>query len=86
MTTETLHSLISTHSSELVEVLQSVSGLQVSVTNMAPEMRIPSHITALYVFAVVNLMALFHVSLVDANIIVVSPTFRCSRTELNLAF
>ena len=45
---------------------------QMSALAMVPEMKIPGHITALYVFAVVNLMALFHVTLVDANIIIVS--------------
>ena len=39
---------------------------------MVPVAVIPGHITALYVFAVVNLMALFHVSLVEADIMVVS--------------
>ncbi|XP_006825245.1 E3 ubiquitin-protein ligase RNF13-like, partial [Saccoglossus kowalevskii] len=34
---------------------------------------IPSSITTLYIFAVVNLVALFHVSCVDADIIVISP-------------
>ena len=46
-----------------------------SAVIMVPEMNIPSHITALYVFAVVNLMALFHVTLVDANIIIVSSEY-----------
>jgi len=31
---------------------------------------IPGHITAIYIFAVVNLMALFHITLVEANIII----------------
>lgn len=38
-------------------------------------MPIPGHITAIYVFAVVNLMALFHVTLVEANLIVVSTRY-----------
>ncbi len=42
---------------------------------MLVTMQIPRHITALYVFAVVNLMALFHITLVEANIMVVSKDY-----------
>ncbi|XP_077987650.1 E3 ubiquitin-protein ligase RNF13-like isoform X2 [Glandiceps talaboti] len=40
---------------------------------MPPYSRIPSTVTTLYVFTVVNMVALFHVSCVDADVIVTSP-------------
>lgn len=38
---------------------------------MVPQI-IPGHITALYIFAILNLMALFHITLVKADISIVS--------------
>ncbi|XP_013783906.1 E3 ubiquitin-protein ligase RNF13-like isoform X1 [Limulus polyphemus] len=43
---------------------------------MFPHRRMPSHLTVLYIYSIVSLVALFHATLVAAEVVVVSPENR----------